>query len=305
MLQATGLTKRFGRVLAVDGVDLRVRSGCVTGMLGPNGAGKTTTLRMLCGVLAPDSGRVELDGIDMQQFPRRAKATLGWLPDAAPAWFEMRVSDWLMLRATLFGASADGVQRAIERCALTSVRHRIIGRLSRGFRQRVALAAAIVHDPAVLILDEPGTGLDPVQQGVFRDLIRSLAQECAVLLSTHQLSDAQAMCDELVLLSAGRVVAHGTVDELRRRGGGGRLMLETNGDPTAALSGVAQVKVVRIDTLADGWHRSHLEPVDDADDIRGQVAAAVAQAQLQWRQLSPLGDDLTALIGTCMGGGAS
>ena len=305
MLAATGLTKRFGRVLAVDGVDLRVSSGRVTGMLGPNGAGKTTTLRMLCGVLAPDSGQVELDGIDMQVAPRRAKATLGWLPDAAPAWAEMRVEDWLTLRQTLFGAAGGGVQRAIERCELTSVRRRIIGRLSRGYRQRVALAAAIVHDPTVLILDEPGTGLDPVQQRVFRALIRSLAQDCAVLLSTHQLSDAQAMCDDLVLLSAGRVVAQGTVEELRSKSAGGGLMLETKGDPAKALSALRQVKVVRIDTLADGWHRAHLEPAGDAGDIRHCVGQAVSRADLQWRQLAPLGDDLDALIGTWLDGGPS
>ena len=296
MLTATGLTKRFGSLVAVQDVSLAVPAGCVTGMLGPNGAGKTTTLRMLCGVLEPDSGTIALSGVDLRTDPRRAKAQLGWLPDSAPAWAELRVEDWLTLRTKLFGSSVDRIDLVLEQCDLVDVRRRIIGRLSRGYRQRVALAAAIVHDPALLILDEPGTGLDPVQQRSFRELIRTLAKDRAVLLSTHQLSDAEAICDNLILIAGGRIVAEGTVQDLHRTAAAGRLTLETQSDPSDVLSTVDGIADTTCARLSDGWFRASVTPSDGAADLRQVVANAISEAGLQWRELSLDGGALESLI---------
>jgi ABC-2 type transport system ATP-binding protein len=265
-------------------------------MLGPNGAGKTTTLRMLCGVLVPDSGSVTLDGIDMLTHGRVARARLGWLPDAAPAFDELRVEQWLTLRTRLYGVPAASVDIAIERCDIGSVRGRIIGHLSRGFRQRVALAAAIVHDPAVLVLDEPSTGLDPLQQRGFRRLIRELAQDRAVILSTHQVADAAAICDDLILLSGGSVRAAGDLGELQQAASRGRVALETKGDPTKLLNAIGAVDNVDTTVLEDGWHRTCITPIEASVDLRSTVAEAVAQAAMGWRELGPDHASLDALI---------
>ena len=286
MLCATGLTKRFGNLLAVEDVSISVRPGCVTGMLGPNGAGKTTTLRMICGVLQSDAGSVTINGVDLAADPSRAKTALGWLPDAAPAYGELSVDAWLQLRCRLMGVATTRLDQVVEQCDLGDVRRRLVGRLSRGFRQRVALAAALVHDPDLLVLDEPSTGLDPVQQRSFRELVRRLAQDRALLLSTHQLADAQRMCDELVLINAGRVIGQGSVADMRQAAGGGALTLETKGDPTEALRVVASVKACVCTPLADGWMRTAVTVADDQDDCRADVAAAVTAAGLIWRELT-------------------
>lgn len=305
MLEAQGLTRRFGALVAVDGVSFTARCGRVTGMLGPNGAGKTTTLRMLCGVLMPDAGSVLLDGADLHASGPGIRAGLGWLPDAAPAWEEMRVEQWLTLRTKLYGVEPAAVEVALERCDLMSVRRRIIGRLSRGFRQRVALAAAIVHDPAVLILDEPGTGLDPLQQRAFRSLIRDLAADRAVVLSTHQIADAQAICDDLVLLAGGRVAAAGPLDQLQDEAARGRLWLETSEDPIGALTAVDGIDHLETSTLDDGWHRTAIVPRHAHDDLRAAVASAIAAAALDWRSLERDRGSLEGLIEAPLAGAAS
>ena len=296
MLQAHGLTRRFGPLLAVDRVSVTALKGRVTGMLGPNGAGKTTTLRMLCGVLRPDAGTVTLEGLDLLTHGRVARSRLGWLPDAAPAWDELRVDQWLTLRTRLYGVPTSSVDGVIDRCDLSSVRRRIIGRLSRGYRQRVALAAAIVHNPAVLILDEPGTGLDPLQQRAFRSLIRELAEDRAVILSTHQVADAAAICDDLIMLSGGRVQAAGTIDDLQQAASRGRIALETQADPAEALAGVSGVASLDTHVLQDGWHRTCITPTDASADLRSVIASAVSGAHLQWRQLGPDHGTIDTLI---------
>ncbi|MCH2138057.1 MAG: ABC transporter ATP-binding protein [Phycisphaerales bacterium] len=296
MLSAHGLTKRFGSLVAVDALDLTVSRGRVTGMLGPNGAGKTTTLRMLCGVLQPDAGTVEVDGVRMDVHPQQAKAAMGWLPDAAPAWGEMRVTQWIDLHATLHGHGADRMDTVLEACALQDVRHRLIGNLSRGFRQRVALAAALVHDPAVLVLDEPGTGLDPIQQQAFRALIATLAEDRAVLLSTHQLADAQAMCDDLVMIAAGRVVKAGPIGALQQAASTGTLILETRSDPTSHIASLDGVAAVDTSPLEDGWVQTRITPASSEADLREAIAAAVTHAGLDWRSLVRDEAPLDALV---------
>ena len=175
MLQAEGLIKRFGTRNAVSGVDLRVQPGSVCGFLGPNGAGKSTTLRMVVGVLAPDGGRVQVDGRDVWADPVAARASIGWLPERTPLHADSNVAEFLAWSARLHGVAepmvAGAVDEAIDRCQLGEVRRRLCGALSRGFRQRVGLAAALVHRPRLLVLDEPTAGLDPAQVLLFRGLL--------------------------------------------------------------------------------------------------------------------------------------
>lgn len=221
MIRVEGLSRRYGELIAVDDLSFVAEPGRVTGLLGPNGAGKSTTLRMICGCLGPSDGRVEVAGHDVVRDPRTARASLGYLPESPPLYLDMRVRDYVdhaaRLRRVPRGERADAVRFAIERSGLSDVAHRLVGHLSKGYRQRVGLAQALVHRPPVLVLDEPTHGLDPRQMASMRELLVSLKDEHTVLLSTHLLAEATALCDELVILAGGRLVAAGPEQELRRR----------------------------------------------------------------------------------------
>jgi ABC-2 type transport system ATP-binding protein len=204
-------TDRISRTLAgrrvVDGLNLDVARGEVLGLLGVNGAGKSTTLRMIAGVLAPDAGRVLLAGRDLYEAPELARRGIGYLPERAPLHTELAVDEYLMFCARLHGLSrrdaAAAVDREIGRCDLGEVRRRLIGQLSKGFQQRVGIAQALLHAPAVVVLDEPASGLDPVQSLRMRELIRALRADHAVILSTHLLAEAEACCDRIAILHRG------------------------------------------------------------------------------------------------------
>jgi ABC-2 type transport system ATP-binding protein len=224
-----GLTKRFGTLLAVDHVDLDFKPGAVVGFLGHNGAGKTTTMRMLCGVLPPTAGDAFVGGFDLQSNAQASARVVGYLPEGSPLYPELRVREYLGFRAKLYGVTnaAAAIESAIDRCGLVGADHRIIGQLSKGFRQRVGLAASILHDPKVLILDEPTSGLDPLQVIEVRALIASLAADRTILLSTHVLSEAEAICDQIVLMARGRIIAQGNLSSLRAEVGSADASLET------------------------------------------------------------------------------
>jgi gliding motility-associated transport system ATP-binding protein len=222
VIEVERVSVRFGRVQALDEVSLRVGRGEVVGFLGENGAGKTTTLRVVTGFLAPDRGAVRVDGIDVQREPRRAQRRLGYLAEGAPACAEMRVGDYLRYRAALKGlrgararAAVDGALRAAQ---VADVAARRAGALSRGTRQRVALADALLGEPPILVLDEPTGGLDPNQARDARALIAELARERTVLLSTHILSEVEALAARVVVLARGRVVGGGELAALRGAG---------------------------------------------------------------------------------------
>jgi ABC-2 type transport system ATP-binding protein len=223
VIEAAALTKRFGRLTAVDGVSFRAEPGVVTGFLGPNGAGKTTTLRLLTTFLAPTSGRATVAGFDILERPLEVRRRVGYLCENAPLPAELRVGEYLRLRAELKGLDRAGARRAVgrelERLDLGTVERRLAGQLSRGFRQRVGLADALLADPPVLVLDEPTISLDPDQVRRVRDLLRELAAERTVFLSTHLLGEAERICGSLVIVARGRVVAAGTPDEIARRHG--------------------------------------------------------------------------------------
>jgi ABC-2 type transport system ATP-binding protein len=193
----------------VNDVSFRVERGEIVGFLGPNGAGKTTTLRMLTGYLAPTSGQVHIDGIDALRSSIEARARLGYMPEGVPLYREMRVYEYLRHRAALKGVDgiAEAVDRSLERAGVSDARRRIIGQLSKGYRQRVGLAESLLADPPILILDEPTSGLDPNQVRQFRDLVRSFARKKTVLLSTHILSEVEAVCDRVIIIREGEKVA--------------------------------------------------------------------------------------------------
>ena len=270
MIEANGIVKRFGRVIAVDHVTFSVPAGAVCGFLGPNGAGKTTTIRMLVGAVAPDAGEVSVAGLRMDAGSSQARRVVGYLPEESPVEPDLTVNEFVGFRAELYGVPrrlrADAVARALARCNVTDVRHRLCGQLSKGYRQRVGLAAAIVHAPRVLVLDEPTSGLDPSQVIDFRALLQDLRAETTILLSSHVLAEVEASCDRAVLIDSGRVVAAGTMAELRTIGAASeRLLVECATDASTALREVRGVRAVRCTRLADGWFACEIDAADGAD----------------------------------------
>jgi ABC-2 type transport system ATP-binding protein len=253
MIEAQSLTRRYGEFTAVDAISFDVREGEIVGLLGPNGAGKTTVIRMITGFLPPSSGQIQVAGHDLFREAVGARREIGYLPENVALYPEMRVDEYLNYRARLEGVAGDkrrtAIDRASERCMLGDVRRQIIGTLSKGFRQRVGLAAAILHRPPVLVLDEPTVGLDPRQIIAIRELIRELAQESTLLLSTHILPEVELLCDRVVILDRGRIVAEGTPESLGRRWSGAALLHVTVQDapPQApevlsAIAGVAGIE---------------------------------------------------------------
>jgi ABC-2 type transport system ATP-binding protein len=228
MIEARDLSKRYGDIVAVDGVSFTVEKGEVVGFLGPNGAGKTTSMRMLTGFLPPTEGTAVIAGHDIFEDPIVARRSVGYLPEAPPLYPEMTVTSFLDYVARIKDVPRArrraAVDRALERCALVEVRRRVIGTLSKGFRQRVGLAQAIVHDPPVLILDEPTIGLDPLQVREIRGLIADLAapakgeQQQTVILSTHILAEVEAICRRVILISEGRKAVDAPLADLTADG---------------------------------------------------------------------------------------
>ena len=221
LLELSGLHRRFGAIRAVDGISLTVRRGEVLGFLGPNGAGKSTTMKMAAGFLEPDAGMVRINGIDMWREPLRARRHLGYLPEGAPLYEEMTVRGFLAFCGRVRGLSGAALKRALEQVAertrLEPVWGRRIAGLSKGYRRRVGLAQAILHAPDVLMLDEPTDGLDPNQKQGVRQLIRAMAQNSAIIVSTHILEEVPAVCDRVVIIAHGRIVAEGTAEEIATR----------------------------------------------------------------------------------------
>ncbi|HEX6408372.1 MAG TPA: ATP-binding cassette domain-containing protein [Gemmatimonadales bacterium] len=251
LLTLDGVSKRFGGITAVDQVSFQVDRGQVVGFLGPNGAGKSTTMRMITQFIEPDTGSIKLDGVPLDDAGREAKRRLGYLPENNPLYIEMLVSEYLdfvgRLRELPAAERRSAVDEAVAGTGLEPVFHRPIGELSKGFRQRVGLAAAILHRPDLLILDEPTEGLDPNQRVEIRHLIGNLGRERTVLLSTHVLPEVQFTCSRLLIISQGRIVADGPVDQLIARAkGASRIGVEAAGNAIAsrlaALPGVASVE---------------------------------------------------------------
>lgn len=227
MLEVENLYKRFGSIEAVGGVSFRAEKGEVLGFLGPNGAGKTTTMRMITGFLPPTSGSVSVCGHSVLTDAVAVKRELGYLPENAPAYNSMSVTDFLRFAAAMRGYRGserrDRVENTIVKCRLETVRNQSIGTLSKGYRQRTVFAQAILHDPPVLIMDEPTDGLDPNQKHLVRLMIREMAAEKTIIVSTHILEEVDAVCTRAIIISSGKIVANGTPDELKAKSPTGRL----------------------------------------------------------------------------------
>lgn len=221
MIEASNLHKRFGSIHAVRGVSLKVEKGEVLGFLGPNGAGKTTTMRMLTGFLPPNEGTATVCGNDVINDAIEAKKKIGYLPENAPAYASMTVTSFLQFVAQIRGFKGselnDRVNDTIQKCHLKTVRTQSIATLSKGYRQRTCFAQSILHNPDVLIMDEPTDGLDPNQKFVVRQMIKEMSSEKAIIVSTHILEEVDAVCTRAIIISNGKVVANGTPDELKAK----------------------------------------------------------------------------------------
>ena len=275
MIAVNGVSKNYGSVIAVDDLSFTVDRGEVVGFLGPNGAGKTTTMRMITGTLQPDRGEVLFDGTPITEDLTEAKRRVGYLPEANPLYDEMLVADYLQHVADLRGLSLDdtrmGIASAVEETALAAVFYRPVGECSKGYRQRIGLAAAILHRPEILILDEPTEGLDPNQRVEIRRLVGNLGKERTVLLSTHVMQEVEATCSRLVILNRGALAAIGSVqDLLANQSGTARYIVEVQGaGVTETLSGLSGVSGHTVEEV-EGRVRVVLEAITE-EDLRPKI----------------------------------
>jgi ABC-2 type transport system ATP-binding protein len=278
MIVVQDLTKQYAGRTAVDHVSFQVEPGEIVGFLGPNGAGKSTTMRMLTGYIPPTSGRATVNGFDVYHQSIQVRRSVGYMPEMAPLYTDMRVKEYLRFRAELKGLSGNVLRHRVgevmDMCAITDVRRRLIGNLSKGYRQRVALADALVHKPPLLILDEPTNGLDPVQIRQVRDLLRSLRPAHTILLSTHILQEVEAVCDRVLMIHQGRIRAVDTPDNLTRKLRAASLVqieMQGDGDVLAQLEALPGVRKATQDSELDGWRFISLR-VEARHDVREALA---------------------------------
>jgi len=258
LIQVDQLTRFYGDHCAVDNVSFALRKGEILGFLGPNGAGKSSTMQMICGNLAPTSGQIRVNGIDILDNPKDAKRELGYLPEIPPVYRELTVDEYLGYCARLHGLPRDRQKAALEqakdRCGLTDVGERLIGNLSKGYQQRVGIAQAILHMPAVIILDEPTVGLDPLQIREIRELIRELGKEHGVILSTHILSEVQESCTQVQIINRGKLVLSDSIEGLEQQMRASSLVVTLQRTPDLnRLAGVESVQ--KIDDLGENRYR--------------------------------------------------
>ncbi len=292
MIQVENLAKWYGPTLAVDHLNFTIPHGQIVGILGPNGAGKSTTLRMLTGFLPPTSGRVMVDGDNVLTQSDRVRSKIGYLPENTPLYPEMRVEEYLHYRGRLQKMDRTTRARRIDvvcdRCGLASVRRRQIGQLSKGNRQRVGLAQALLHEPPVLILDEPTAGLDPNQITHVRQLIGELRHQHTILLSTHILPEVEKTADRVMVIAGGKIVAEGSPDELRRSvATGSSILVEVKAKPETVSDVLGQIEGVRrVEASAhDGWCRVLVTPGDSGRDLRVALGQAVVSHQWPIREM--------------------
>lgn len=302
MIEAQGLTKHYGSVVAVEDATFEVKRGEVVGFLGPNGAGKTTTMKILTCFIAPSDGSARVSGADIFEDPIAVRQAIGYLPENTPLYTEMLVLEYLEYIARmrgLRGAQSDSRIRAVvEETALGDVIGKSIGELSKGFRQRVGLAQALVHEPPVLILDEPMSGLDPNQAVEIRELIREIGRERTVILSTHNLAEVQVTCGRVLIISQGRLVADDTPDELAARGGKPRFIatVQKNDHSASQLTDVfSSIESVQTVDGRPGAAANELvvEIVPKANqDLRADIFRAAVAANLVLLGLEQRGENL-------------
>jgi ABC-2 type transport system ATP-binding protein len=289
MIQVEGLSKKYARHVAVNKISFSVNKGDIVGFLGPNGAGKTTTMRILTCFMPPTEGKATVAGYDVFEQPFEVKKHIGYLPEAPPLYPEMNVTDYLAFVARLknvpSGEIKSRTEQAMERCAVTDVKTKLISKLSKGYRQRVGLAQAIIHNPDVLILDEPTAGLDPKQIIETRELIRNLSGEHTIILSTHILSEVEAVCKKVIIINRGKLVATDSVENLKNRAGmatGMQVQVDTAGsaDALAVRQRLEQVPGVSrvVDKRVSGDRFVFEVESLQAHNARPDVARAIVHA---------------------------
>ncbi|MFQ6018025.1 MAG: ABC transporter ATP-binding protein [Kiloniellaceae bacterium] len=307
---AENLTRKYGELTAVDGVSFDIREHDIVGLLGHNGAGKTTIMKMVTGYLEPTGGRVLVDGLDIESDRGAAQARMGYLPENCPLYPEMTVVDYLDYAAELRGVVVEkrpaAIRRAIEATELFEKAPQPIGILSRGFQQRVGVAQAILHDPKILILDEPTNGLDPSQIRHMRDLIRRLAETATVILSTHILQEVQAVCDRVIIIHRGQVALDSPLADLRT---GGRLRLVTDGPPDeteAVLGAIEPIEGVEcIDDRGPGRAYALGLNGHDPNEVAPVVARAVHEKGYRLFALHPEQRDIETIFAQIAAGGTA
>ena len=303
MIEVQGLTKRYGRTVAVDDLTFSVRKGEILGFLGPNGAGKTTTMRVLTGFIPPTVGKVTVAGFDVMKEPLEVKKRIGYLPETPPLYTDMRVHEMLMFAGRIKGVPSNELKQRIqqisEKTSVADVLHKIVGHLSKGYRQRVGLAAALLHNPEVLVLDEPTAGLDPKQIIETRKLIKGLAGEHTIILSTHILPEAANTCDRVMIINAGKMVAEDTPDNLTARLQGFETMhVLVEGPEREArerLSRVAGVNSVT-PSLASNGRVEFAVQTNKGRDVRKELARAVVESGWGLLELRPVGLSLEEIF---------
>jgi len=293
LIETDGLVKTFGDIRAVDGITLQVSKGEVLGFLGPNGAGKSTTMKMITGFLEPTAGRARVHGLDIVKEGRLAKELLGYLPEGAPCYGDMTAQAFLRFIAEIRGFSGalrdKRVDGAVEKTALQSVLSQTIDTLSKGFKRRVGLAQAILHDPPILILDEPTDGLDPNQKHHVRSLIKDMSGEKAIIVSTHILEEVEAVCSRAVVIDRGKIVADGTAEELQRRMPyHNAVAIRTKAASADAVQGaLMQLDVVSdVERIGEANGRVQLRALaKSGDPIVAEVAGAVKTGSLEIEEM--------------------
>ncbi len=283
MIQVSHLTKFYGPRAAVNDLTFEVKKGEIVGFLGPNGAGKSTTMKILTGFMPASSGSAKIAGYDVFASPLEVKRNIGFLPENPPVYPEMQVQDYLQFAAELHQVPREklrtAVDHALTKTSLGDVRHRLIGNLSKGFRQRVGLAQALVHNPAILILDEPTVGLDPKQIIEIRELIKGLGGEHTVILSSHILPEVTATCERIIVISKGRIVAEDTIDQLTTRIKKGVIysLVVKNPDPT----GVAAIRnIPGIHTVTQAGPKLVIEVQSGTNEIRDQIIETAVKKEM-------------------------
>jgi ABC-2 type transport system ATP-binding protein len=299
MISVKALTKRYAGVLAVDQVSFEVAKGQIVGFLGPNGAGKTTTMRMLTCFLPPSAGSATVAGFDVLEQPLQVKKRIGYLPETPPIYPEMETVEYLKFVGKLKGLRAADLQKRIdyvcERCAIADVKKKLLGKLSKGYRQRVGLAQAIIHNPDVLILDEPTAGLDPKQINETRDLIKSLAGDHTIILSTHILPEVEQTCEHVIIINKGKLVATDTVRNLQARARGAEsVLVEVAGRGASLEAPVVQHKLEQVPGVSRVLCKQQVDSrilfeVESQKGrlVRGDLARAVVASGWDLNELRP------------------
>ncbi len=296
MIRVENLTKRYDRNVAVNDISFEVGKGQIVGFLGPNGAGKTTTMRILTCFMPPTAGTASVAGFDVLEQPLEVKRRIGYLPETPPLYPEMEVHEYLAFVARLKGVPIAEIRKRVsevsERCAVADVSRKLISKLSKGYRQRVGLAQAILHNPDVLILDEPTAGLDPKQIHETRQLIRSLAGEHTIILSTHILPEVEQTCDHVIIISKGKIVAQDTVENLTSRlRGQEAVLVEAGGgaqeDMRHALAAIDGVTRVTHRESRNGLHAFEVESAPGRN-VRAELARRIVESGWSLHELRPV-----------------